>query len=244
MTMNRDGVSEHVVRALDNLRVHQRQLDADGVEVGVSREALNEVIRAFGSLVVADRRARAVVTEEMVERAQEAWADAYDAEYFSDGSTKDNKAACMRAALEAALSVRAEPVAVKPLEWRYVWHGSEPNRGSNIYLTDASGLGRGELICNLGTERHEEVRALVDLHNASIRSALVASPSPSIPAGYRLGEHHTIEHDGFAGTVIGHYTRLDGKRGVVMQQDGTNVVHVYGEKWLPAPAQQQEGNEE
>lgn len=41
-----------------------------------------------------------------------------------------------------------------------------------------------------------------------------------------------IEHDGFVGTVIGTYTRLDGKRGVVMQQDGTNVVHVYGEKWL------------
>lgn len=42
--------SSRVSDALDNLRVHQRQLDADGIEVGVSREALNEVIRAYGSL--------------------------------------------------------------------------------------------------------------------------------------------------------------------------------------------------
>lgn len=42
--------NERLVDALDNLRVHQRQLDADGCEVGVSREALNEVIRAFGEL--------------------------------------------------------------------------------------------------------------------------------------------------------------------------------------------------
>ncbi|WP_244497767.1 dATP/dGTP pyrophosphohydrolase domain-containing protein [Aureimonas sp. AU40] len=41
-----------------------------------------------------------------------------------------------------------------------------------------------------------------------------------------------IEHDGFRGVVIGHYERLDGKRGVVLQQDGTKVVHVYGEKWV------------
>jgi len=50
----------------------------------------------------------------------------------------------------------------------------------------------------------------------------------------RLGEHHTIAHDGFTGTVIGSYVTVEGKRGVVMQQDGTRVVHVYGEKWLPA----------
>lgn len=42
--------NERLVGALDNLRVHQRQLDADGCEVGVSREALTEVICAFGEL--------------------------------------------------------------------------------------------------------------------------------------------------------------------------------------------------
>lgn len=47
------------------------------------------------------------------------------------------------------------------------------------------------------------------------------------PAG-----HVTIDHDGFTGDIIGHYTTREGKRGVVVQQDGTRVVHVYGEKWL------------
>ena len=42
----------------------------------------------------------------------------------------------------------------------------------------------------------------------------------------------TIEHDGFTGEVIGYYTTREGKRGVVLQQVGTRVVHVYGEKWL------------
>jgi len=41
-----------------------------------------------------------------------------------------------------------------------------------------------------------------------------------------------IDHDGFIGRVIGYYERHDGKRGVVLQQEGTRVVHVYGEKWL------------
>ena len=41
-----------------------------------------------------------------------------------------------------------------------------------------------------------------------------------------------IEHDGFEGTVIGNYVTREGKRGVVLQQTGTRVVHVYGEKWL------------
>jgi hypothetical protein len=41
-----------------------------------------------------------------------------------------------------------------------------------------------------------------------------------------------IDHDGFIGHVVGLYTTLEGKRGVVLQQLGTRVVHVYGEKWL------------
>lgn len=46
------------------------------------------------------------------------------------------------------------------------------------------------------------------------------------------GDHFVIDHDGFAGTVIGDYVTKEGKAGVVLQQDGTRVVHVYGEKWL------------
>lgn len=54
----------------------------------------------------------------------------------------------------------------------------------------------------------------------------------------KRGETYKISHDGFQGTVIGDYERLDGKRGVVLQQDNTMVVHVYGEKWLtPAAAE-------
>jgi hypothetical protein len=44
--------------------------------------------------------------------------------------------------------------------------------------------------------------------------------------------HVVIAHDGFAGDIIGHYVTREGKRGVVVQQDGTRVVHVYGEKWI------------
>lgn len=48
---------------------------------------------------------------------------------------------------------------------------------------------------------------------------------------------YRIDHDGFEGTVIGRYVTREGKRGAVLQQAGTKVVHVYGEKWLiPLPA--------
>lgn len=47
-----------------------------------------------------------------------------------------------------------------------------------------------------------------------------------------IGTTVSIEHDGFVGTVIGHYETREGKRGVVLQQVGTKVVHVYGERWL------------
>ena len=46
------------------------------------------------------------------------------------------------------------------------------------------------------------------------------------------GDVHEIAHDGFQGTVIGHYITREGKRGVVLQQLDTRVVHVYGRKWL------------
>lgn len=39
-------------------------------------------------------------------------------------------------------------------------------------------------------------------------------------------------NDGFAGTVQGYYVTREGEFGLVVQQDGTKVVHVYREKWL------------
>jgi hypothetical protein len=49
---------------------------------------------------------------------------------------------------------------------------------------------------------------------------------PVEPVTYR------IEHDGFEGVQIGSYRTLEGKEGVVLQQNATRVVHVYGRKWL------------
>lgn len=51
------------------------------------------------------------------------------------------------------------------------------------------------------------------------------------PIGTRVA---SINGDDFVGTVIGYYTRLDGRKGVVVQQDGTRVVHVYGETRVEA----------
>lgn len=52
-----------------------------------------------------------------------------------------------------------------------------------------------------------------------------------IGSPYPYGTEISIDHDGFQGKVIGHYITLQNKRGVVLQQNGTKVVHVYGEKW-------------
>jgi len=45
-------------------------------------------------------------------------------------------------------------------------------------------------------------------------------------------ETYTIDHDGFTGNIIGSYVTREGKKGVVLQQIGTKVVHVYGDKWI------------
>jgi hypothetical protein len=39
---------------------------------------------------------------------------------------------------------------------------------------------------------------------------------------------YRVDYDGFEGVVIGTYSTLEGKLGVVLQQIGTRVVHVYG----------------
>lgn len=41
-----------------------------------------------------------------------------------------------------------------------------------------------------------------------------------------------VARDGFEGVEIGAYTTLQGESGVVLQQIGTKVVHVYKRKWL------------
>jgi hypothetical protein len=49
---------------------------------------------------------------------------------------------------------------------------------------------------------------------------------------YEVGRLYRIDHDGFEGHVIGTYHTREGKVGVVLQQNGTQVVHVYSRKWL------------
>jgi hypothetical protein len=38
---------------------------------------------------------------------------------------------------------------------------------------------------------------------------------------------YKAKHDGFIGVLVGTYTTLQGMEGVVLQQMGTRVVHVY-----------------
>lgn len=54
----------------------------------------------------------------------------------------------------------------------------------------------------------------------------------SMEIDYPIGSIHKINHDDFEGHVIGYYETIEGKKGVVLQQIGTRVVHVYGTKWL------------
>lgn len=72
---------------------------------------------------------------------------------------------------------------------------------------------------------------------------LFTSPVVPVAAKAEADAVFEIEHDGFRGTKQGSYVTREGKRGVVLQQIGTKVVHVYGEKWLtpPAPTRKGEG---
>lgn len=75
----------------------------------------------------------------------------------------------------------------------------------------------------------------IDAYDAA--ADLMASKDAAFKDMWPIGRLFRIEHDGFVGMIIGHYARRDGKRGIVGQQTGTNIVHVYGEKWLkPAEA--------
>lgn len=47
-----------------------------------------------------------------------------------------------------------------------------------------------------------------------------------------MGKFYRVAHDGFEGEDIGSYVTREGKEGVVLQQIGTRVVHVYARRWL------------
>lgn len=63
------------------------------------------------------------------------------------------------------------------------------------------------------------------------RRALAALEAEPFPPGTPLA----VAHDGFEGAVIGRYVTREGKSGLVLQQHGTRIVHVYGEKWFEQP---------
>jgi len=42
---------------------------------------------------------------------------------------------------------------------------------------------------------------------------------------------YRVIRDGFEGVQIGSYVTLEGREGIVLQQLGTKVVHVYHRKW-------------
>jgi hypothetical protein len=80
---------------------------------------------------------------------------------------------------------------------------------------------------------------------STVVEPLFATPAKAA-GGYARDAVFEIEHDGFRGNPIGEYLTREGKAGVVLQQIGTKVVHVYGEKWLkPSPdGERQEGGAE
>jgi hypothetical protein len=42
---------------------------------------------------------------------------------------------------------------------------------------------------------------------------------------------YRVERDGFEGVQVGSYVTLEGYDGIVLQQIGTKVIHVYRRKW-------------
>ena len=46
---------------------------------------------------------------------------------------------------------------------------------------------------------------------------------------WQWGDKASVAQDGFSGDVVGWYVTREGKPGLVIEQDGTTVVHVYRE---------------
>jgi hypothetical protein len=96
----------------------------------------------------------------------------------------------------------------------------------------------------IGTEwyagAHAKLHSLVttDTIRTLLSHIRAAEERAGIAAEHPIGTRYHIEHDGFSGTVIGHYVTREGKPGVVLQLDNARVVHVYGTKWLAAAIRQ------
>lgn len=149
---------------------------------------------------------------------------------------------------DAALIVRAVNAALThstPVEAPTVWRDIPVTDDTLEYVSkyggrcrdcaDMYGVCQSGLPCKLD-ERHAAIRHVLRAVNYGMAHGylrpVALAAQPLLRQG--TGEAHRIEHDGFEGTVQGHYVTREGKRGVVLQQVGTKVVHVYGEKWISA----------
>jgi hypothetical protein len=140
-------------KALEALTLHQRQLDMDGVEVGVSRQALDELISAYLSSTSAG------VTEEQVEAAcaKYAWARYGGTVVWPrDFSPKPKEISegreNMRAALEAS---RVAPVSQKEAD-------GVPSALDRIIADDCLKRARSKL-------SFDEIKKMIDHTKAAIR---------------------------------------------------------------------------
>ena len=86
-------------------------------------------------------------------------------------------------------------------------------------------------ICSSAGVLIDDSKFVVEIEGA-LRDA--ASRLSSLSAQGEKGQVYKIDYDGFEGTEIGSYVTREGKPGVVLQQVGTKVVHVYGRNRLPA----------
>lgn len=146
-------------KALEALTLHQRQLDMDGVEVGVSRQALDELISAYLSSPSAG------VTEEQTPLVTEAMVDAaLEASRDKRLNTLTNSNA-MRFILEASLSSRS-PVSQKeavPVAWRYDIQYGPDGEANYAWVYDE----HNNLVCTAKT------------HHAIAIVQRASSPSPA-----------------------------------------------------------------
>jgi len=97
------------------------------------------------------------------------------------------------------------------------------------------------------TDKKQEYSSLVD-HIVSLVNALTGPDQFSLAnhlakkfdcylfrneeTDIHLGDTYHVEYDRFIGEVIGYYLTRENQKGVVLQQIGTKVVHVYHTRHL------------
>ncbi len=193
-------------------------------KVGVVMDFYREITGLRSQLAAAEAESNVLMNEVARERAR---AEALEAELTAANAQIHELGRQLAEAGEARIAAEAENRELRAeLERREA--GSVRDAERIAQLREA-----GDRLAAAAADVHPTApssKSITELHGAIDEwdgAALTASPSD-----YR--ERVRIEHDGFEGDVIGHYQTREGKRGVVLQQHGTRVVHVYGEKWVRA----------